>query len=92
MEGTGRNAESPVDASVEVLGDPGYTVPLHEGQAGALSGIEEDMIDSSALLDRESLMDQDIEPEHALVESACGPNVVGGQADAIDGQKKQAMA
>jgi hypothetical protein len=50
------------------------------------------MIDSSALLDRESLMDQDIEPEHALVESACGPNVVGGQADAIDGQKKQAMA
>jgi hypothetical protein len=50
------------------------------------------MIDSSALLDRESLMDHEHEPEHALVESTCGPHVMGCQADAIDGQKKQAMA
>lgn len=86
MKGARGNSQSAVNAGVKVTGNPGDTVPLHEGEAGALSCIEEDVIHRTALLDRQRLMDHDTEAKSALIEGTRRPHVMGGKADVIDRQ------
>ena len=84
MKGARGNSKPAVDPSVEVIGDAVYSVPLHEGKAGTLSGIEEDMIDAPALRNRERLVNHDPEVELALIERTRGPHVMGCEADVVD--------
>ena len=84
MEGAQGNSKSAVDAGVKVTGHPGDSIPLHEGEACALSGIEEDMIDASSLRDCKRLVNHDLEAKRTLIEGACRPRVVGCEADVVN--------
>jgi hypothetical protein len=68
MEGARWNPKPAVDTGVKVTRNPGHPVPLHEGETGSFPGIEEDMIDTSSLLNREGLMDDNPESERLLIE------------------------
>ena len=84
MKGARRNSQSAVDACVKVTGHPVDAIPLHEGETGTISGIEEDVVYAPTLRDREGLMDHDPEAEDILVKGARRPHVMGGEADVID--------
>jgi hypothetical protein len=80
IEGSG-NAQSAVDASVELDRNAWDPSRLHEGDKLVATDIEKEMPDPSAFLDFDGICDDRLEPENAFVEFSGLVEIESGKAD-----------